>query len=181
MGLDMYLTKKIFIGAEFEHRNVKSSVAISIGEKPVVIRPERISYVEESSIYWRKCNQIHNWFVQNVQAGEDDCKSYLVSREQLTELMNLCKTVIESLKASPKGVKSVVVGHKGKEALTEEMEVFEETSLAEELLPATSGFFFGSTDYDKYYLQDLEYTAAQLEAELAASSESDEFYYQSSW
>ena len=33
--------------------------------------------------YWRKANQIHNWFVQNVQGGEDDCGIYEVSQAKL--------------------------------------------------------------------------------------------------
>jgi hypothetical protein len=43
--------------------------------------------------YWRKANEIHNWFVQNIQNGEDDCNSYFIPREKLKELVNLCKTV----------------------------------------------------------------------------------------
>ena len=32
MGLDSYLSKKIFIGAQYEHRNVKGSINITMGE-----------------------------------------------------------------------------------------------------------------------------------------------------
>ena len=31
------------------------------------------SRIIEQVGYWRKANQIHNWFVENVQDGEDDC------------------------------------------------------------------------------------------------------------
>jgi len=31
-----------------------------------------------------------------------------------------------------------------------------------ELLPPSEGFFFGSSDIDDYYWQDLEYTVEQL-------------------
>ena len=40
--------------------------------------------------YWRKANQIHSWFVQNVQGGEDECQPHHVSREQLRDLRDLC-------------------------------------------------------------------------------------------
>ena len=35
--------------------------------------------------YWRKANQIHKWFVDNVQDGVDDCGEYKVTKEQLIE------------------------------------------------------------------------------------------------
>ena len=44
--------------------------------------------------YWRKSNQIHNWFVINVQRGEDDCGEYYVSREKIKELVNTCTLAI---------------------------------------------------------------------------------------
>ena len=34
-------------------------------------------------------------------------------------------------------------------------QVLEDHSKAEELLPTEDGFFFGSTDYDKYYFEDV--------------------------
>ena len=34
--------------------------------------------------------------------------------------------------------------------------VLENHELAEELLPTVSGFFFGSTDYDEWYFEDVE-------------------------
>jgi hypothetical protein len=44
------------------------------------------SEVIEEVMYWRKANQIHKWFVDNVQDGVDDCKEYWVSEEKLQEL-----------------------------------------------------------------------------------------------
>lgn len=35
-------------------------------------------------------------------------------------------------------------------------QVLKDHSKAEELLPTTPGFFFGSTDYDEYYFSDVE-------------------------
>ena len=36
--------------------------------------------------YWRKSNAIHNWFVNNIQDGKDDCGLYPVSKEKIKEL-----------------------------------------------------------------------------------------------
>ena len=41
--------------------------------------------------------------------------------------------------------------------------------VAEELLPTQSGFFFGGTAYDEWYVQDLELTIKQLDRVLDAT------------
>ena len=74
-----------------------------------------------------------NWFVKNTQDGEDDCKEYYVSREQLQTLVDTCKLVLK------------------------------DKDSASELLPCQEGFFFGSTDYDEYYFGDLEETIKMIE------------------
>jgi hypothetical protein len=77
--------------------------------------------------YWRKANQIHNWFV-TCAGGVDDCQPVYVHPEQLMDLKDRCEQVL----ATP--------------------------VLAAKLLPTEGGFFFGSTDYDEWYLNDLENT-----------------------
>jgi hypothetical protein len=51
---------------------------------------------DEELFYWRKANQIHGWFVNNVQGGVDDCGTYPVSREQLSSLVKVCREAISS-------------------------------------------------------------------------------------
>ena len=50
--------------------------------------------VEVTCAYWRKANQIHRWFVDNVQGGNDNCGEYYVSQEQLQELLDLVKRTL---------------------------------------------------------------------------------------
>ena len=116
--------------------------------------PDNIYGFEVSKVvaYWRKANQIHQWFVENVQDGQDDCRSYRVSREQLKTLVNMCDTLLKT-----------------KDAV-----------LAEEVLPTQGGFFFGDTGYGDYYWDDLETTSYALSLCLELSDEW-EFEYQSSW
>jgi hypothetical protein len=52
--------------------------------------------VEVTCAYWRKANQIHNWFVTNIQKGEDNCGEYYVPQDKLTELMVICEHALES-------------------------------------------------------------------------------------
>ena len=148
MGLDMYLYAERYI-SEFFNEGDKGR-AERIKELFPELSAGEIKTIRSEIGYWRKANQIHNWFVQNVQGGEDDCKSYYVGRDQLKELLDVIQ------------------------------EVLADRSRAEELLPNTAGFFFGSQDYDEWYCQDLEQTAKIIERALALP-ENLEFYYHSSW
>lgn len=148
MGLDMYLTAKYYVSKYHDEK-----LHTDINELTKDIRNNwEINYVEMEAMYWRKCNQIHNWFVKNVQNGVDDCRETYVSKEDLIDLYNVV------------------------------CEVLNDHSKAEELLPTGSGFFFGSTDYDEYYFGDLEVTKEELEKILAKDNIDEySFYYRSSW
>ena len=152
MGLDMYLYKKTYIrqGDFYKPESVNEVIVKTGGEIDKKIDPKKIKYVVEEAGYWRKANQIHRWFVENVQRGTDDCGSYWVSREKLEELLDLCKRVKE------------------------------DNSLADELLPSTSGFFFGGTEYDEWYFNDIDSTIKIIEDCLSDES-ADDFEYSSSW
>lgn len=152
MGLDMYLYKKNYIwSGDWIKPEHKQEVIVKKGnDVDDKIKPERVRYVVEEVGYWRKANQIHQWFVENVQQGEDDCGSYYVSREQLEELLGICKKIKE------------------------------DNSLAEQLLPTQSGFFFGGTEYTEWYFQDIDNTIEIVE-ECLSDDSADTFEYHSSW
>jgi hypothetical protein len=186
MGLDQYLEKRTFIGAEYEYRNATGTIDITVEGKHLPIDFKRVSSINERVAYWRKANAIHQWFVDNVQDGEDDCKQYYVDQDQLKELLDLVNDVIKSLKDTPKKTIQIETGWKSEEGVAAttyaDEEVFTNTAIAEDLLPTSTGFFFGSYEYDGYYLEDLEYTKKVLE-ETLSEPESWEvsYYYESSW
>lgn len=154
MGLDMYLYKKTYV-KNWNHmsESERHEISVNRGGKPVThIKPERISNIVEEVGYWRKSNQIHNWFVENVQEGVDNCQESYVDPEKLRELLSVCK------------------------------QVKEDTSQAEVLLPTQSGFFFGGTDYDEWYFKDIDDTIELLEGLVNEDGfDQSDFYYQSSW
>ena len=84
MGLDMYLYKKTFLyTGEWVREEERCEVIVTQGGKPhPTINPKKIKEIVEEVGYWRKANQIHNWFVKNVQKDQDDCKEYRVDYEQ---------------------------------------------------------------------------------------------------
>ena len=98
--------------------------------------------------YWRKANAIHGWFVRNVQNNVDDCGDYTVTKDQLRNLLMACELVLH------------------------------DPAMSSTYLPTTSGFFFGNTDYDQWYLNSLEST---IEIIKPLIEDQDEYYYSSSW
>lgn len=181
MGLDMYLVKKTYVGNYFKEKAEMVKVVVPKSRSSYIkeIKAERISEIVERVACWRKANAIHKWFVDNVQKGEDDCGEYYVSNEDLKKLLEIVDKVLAASKlvggnivdgqtATKNGWKDNVV--KGK--------IIEDSTVAKRLLPCAGGFFFGSTDYNEYYYQDLVETKKMLTPLL---KEDGEYYYSASW
>lgn len=150
MGLDMYLSGSLYVSDYNEEDKEVSEKVMEIIQVPKF----SVETIKIRLAYWRKANQIHAWFVKNVQDGVDECQHADVSREQILKLLE--------------DVNKVLANHE----------------LAEEILPAQSGFFFGSTEYDEYYFSDLEDTKTQLQAVIDSpiwKNDSWDFTYHSSW
>ena len=137
MGLDMYLNKHTYV-QQWEHQKPEEryEVVVTKGGTPTNVKPNKVKYIIEEAGYWRKQNQIHRWFVENIQNGTDDCGEYYVSKADLETLLELC----EKVKA--------------------------DNALADELLPGASGFFFGGTDYDEWYFNGIDNTIEILKEAL---------------
>lgn len=99
MGLDMYLNMKVshypkkgestidltnldgsWDNLEFNEFGASNRVDISLGVG-----------------YWRKANHIHNWFVENIQGGNDNCDDYDVTMEELGNLYDICMNILNKL------------------------------------------------------------------------------------
>jgi len=201
-------------------------------------------------MYWRKANQIHNWFVEHCGDGVDECQRIPVKREDLETLLDTCRQVLNSFDKleekwqqsfggcgrsqlkekltlvkqvgdhfEPTGeklAKDLQVGDLLKSRFSDEQAhkvmsiekktveedgkkkvvvafnfdtlyrifLIKDTSVAEELLPTCQGFFFGSTDYDNWYVQDLTDTVNALEQILKEDDPEDydiSYYYVASW
>jgi hypothetical protein len=150
MGLDMYLSKKTYV-KYWEHNGDNNyEVTVTKAGKPTNIDPKKVSYIVEEVGYWRKANQIHNWFVENVQNGIDECQESYVSREQLQSLLDICRIVKIDKDKAP------------------------------QLLSTQSGFFFGGTEYDEWYFNDIDNTIEIIE-EALSDENADDFAYRASW
>ena len=147
MGLDMYLTKRVYVGGYWEHRKATGGVDIKFGtgEKKIKIPATEVKEVVLHVGQWRKANQIHQWFVENVQDGRDECQEAYVDPGTLGELKQLCEKALKTKDAT--------------------------------LLPPVEGCFFGGTEVDAYYWQDIKDTIKILDK----IEDRCDYYYQSSW
>jgi len=157
MGLDMYLYVEEYVSRkDWQVDRDKDNQAF----KDIVSALQLGDVVEDDSFtgltvqipvgYWRKANAIHAWIVNTFADGVDECQVINIPRTGMEDLRNLCADVLS------------------------------DPSKAQELLPPQSGFFFGSTDTDEWYLQDLKYTY-ELLTRLLSNEKIDFFVYQASW
>ena len=147
MGLDMYLTAKRYI---YDFGDGDTTLRDAL--KELKVNDMCVKELSYEAGYWRKANQIHKWFVDNVQEGNDNCGEYLVTTEQLERLLEQVNEVLRN------------------------------RDKANELLPTANGFFFGSDSYDEGYFDDLIQTKAIIENVLSMDDiRKYDFYYSSSW
>ena len=177
MGLDMYLTKTKRVEGlitqqyaeinnslpweenDYDKKSGLKKLCPNIEgveqlDEAVKVRGNSFTYlsIEEELGYWRKVNSVHNWFVEKCQDGIDECQLTEVSREDLEELLEICYKVV----------------HK--------------TSAPKDVLPPSSGFFFGSSNIDSYYMDDIKKTVSILERAIVKTDWDKEIvFYQSSW
>tara|TARA_R110000868_G_C10659422_1_gene745682 strand:- start:176 stop:604 length:429 start_codon:yes stop_codon:yes gene_type:complete len=142
MGLDMYLK-----GRRYLWQNADADIATDI-QRQIGVK-YRVTEVSIEAMYWRKANQIHDWFVQNVQNGMDDCERYFVSRTMLEKLLADCQAALDQKDGT--------------------------------ILPPSEGFFFGSTEIDEDYWNDIERTAAGISLALTDLGDDWDFEYRASW
>ena len=155
MGLDMYLRREHYV-KNWDHfsEEKKFDITVTRGGKPYYIDPEKICYITEEVMYWRKFNALHNWVVNHCAEGIDECQRIYMSNDDLVDLYNILK------------------------------EVSVDNDKAEELLPTVSGFFFGGTEYDEYYFDQVNRTIEELRPYIQDIHEGNsviDFIYQASW
>ena len=92
-------------------------------------------------------------FFVDLDNGVDECQQIRVPIEALVVLRDKCQTVIDN------------------------------PELAEQMLPTQGGFFFGSTDYDEWYIKDLEHTIEIVDKVLDENNigYGVDVIYQASW
>ena len=138
MDLDMSLYREIQLKDKMEITDEKVREVVGDGARPSV---------KNEVCYWRKFNALHKYFDDNFnESDNDNCVNMYMSIDDIKELLRLVKQIREKI---------VLDGDK-----IANPEVCSE-------LPTEDGFFFGSTEYDRWYVEDLDNTIEQLEKVIA--------------
>ena len=215
MGLDMtiYKTKKVndFSAIDYYYANeafdyyAEKELAKTNGWKfdysltdwniPETMTKEKIKplqnlYSKQSTIFesvasLEKANQIHAWFVNNIQNGVDNNSYYFVTEDDFLELKEICEKVLE-LNPYNLNKDSYLLYYSAnslieKGIITKEQYSKLETEL-NKILPTKEGLFFGPIDYALSYFLNVKNTLEMLTKILDNADFENEIYlYHSSW
>ena len=105
--------------------------------------------------YFRKFNALHSYIVKTFADGIDNCQDIILYKEDVEQI---------------------------KKVLDDVLNAHQQVEKAKELLPTQSGFFFGGTDYDEYYFEDVKDAADLMQSFLDNFDfENYQLVYQASW
>ena len=153
MGLDMYLyATKYESRSNWRNDERKGFYPEELKslEEDIWERNFLSKHIKHQIGYWRKFNALHNYIVKNFADGVDDCREIYLYKEDIEKVLQVLKDAKNNKEKAP------------------------------ELLPTQSGFFFGSTDYDEYYWDDVKYSIELFEKVLELPDDYS-IYYDASW
>lgn len=105
--------------------------------------------------YFRKFNALHSYIVKTFADGIDNCQDIILYKEDVEQI---------------------------KKVLDDVLNAHQQVEKAKELLPTQSGFFFGGTDYDEFYFEDVKDAADLMQSFLDNFDfENYQLVYQASW
>ena len=155
MGLDMYLYRREYVSGYSWKNDVDEKYTFDSIVNAVGITPTQ----ESPHIHVEVC--VADWRKANavhkwfcdLDGGRDECQSIYVTREHLVNLRNLCAAVLV------------------------------QPAMAASALPPQAGFFFGSTEIDEWYMEDMKNTVDQIDKILESTPEDswNDFIYRASW
>lgn len=181
MGLDMYLSRKTYV-KNWSHMGPKERTQITIkrGGQPFPdIDTDKISYITEEVGCWRKANAVHAWFIENCAEGDGNRTEMYVEEGKLKKLYEICKKIKAEVIMGEDDIKNGYTFKDGKRVpILEKGMTIVNPEISKELLPTQSGFFFGSTDYDQWYMNDIDLTIEILKPLIDVGGP---YYYTASW
>ena len=155
MGLDMYLYRREYISGWDWNDNPKEMKLYSdILEYTGAKRCAGSPHAQvEVCVAYWRKANAVHKWFCDLDGGRDECQSIYVTKGNLIELRDLAKSVIE------------------------------QPAMAGDVLPTQQGFFFGSYDYDDWYMEDMKNTVEQIDKVLESCKNLEyvDFIYQSSW
>lgn len=105
--------------------------------------------------YFRKFNALHSYIVKTFADGIDNCQDIILYKEDVEKI---------------------------KKVLDDVLNVHQQAEKAKEILPTQSGYFFGGTDYDEYYFEEVKVAADLMQNFLDNFDfENYQLVYRASW
>jgi hypothetical protein len=191
MGLDMYMysAKKVkglnakdyeradnavsslnvqesFIPKVRESIKGKSKQIFDELDSSVKVRGEYLNWysIFEQVGYLRKANAIHHFFVQECQNGVDECQLSIVKKTHLKDLLKRCKRAMS--------LKDIYLNDG----------IIKDGEGIETFLPTQGGFFFGGTEFNEWYFNDVEETIDLITKVLKETDfDKQVIFYRASW
>lgn len=163
MGLDQYFYEKRYLRMKakaLKNESDRPSIRVEAytdirGQKHDAEIIDGVSSLIRQVGYFRKANEIQAFIEDKYAAdfgGDINCKDVYLTKDVIMELYDICKELLAI---------------KGKKKFTE---------VAAEKLPTCSGFFFGSTEYDEYYKEDLRQYVNMVD-KMDLDNENIDYYY----
>lgn len=171
MGLDIFIYRAKREGLAKRQARIKEieeeeDLIYSLGreefEKPEIQEQLKALQKEYEEVrpykevaYFRKANLLVRYFNY-----KENCTYQELSKEKVESLVEDCQKVLD---------------------LYQKYQGEDITDKLEELLPTTSGFFFGRTDYDKWYFKDVENVLNEFTKILTTTNWRSEIVYLYCW
>ena len=155
MGLDMYLYRREYLSNYSFSNDDNEKQKFSAIVDAIGIQPnEHSPHIHvEVCVAYWRKANAIHKWFCDLDGGRDECQSIYVNYDKLRELRDLAASVIE------------------------------QPAMASNVLPTQMGFFFGSYDYDEWYMEDMKNTVQQLDQVLASVGPDTwtDFIYRASW
>lgn len=198
MGLDANLLKKGNYLSFEDKENIKTAITGKKSEylgdawepkdfkcpkplKDTLSKLQSLWQYDEDVAYFRKANMLHGWFVNHCKSIDSDIQIE-VSYKDLVNLLSDIQQVMESI-VLVDGKVLDCREYKDGEFVDHYRngKIIKDPSVAEKLLPITTGFFFGLYGYDENYVSILDSARAKIQEVVNNSNEDDSFEYVASY
>ena len=155
MGLDSYLYRREYVSGYSWKDDVNEKYTFDSVVNAIGIQPcaESPHINIEVCVAYWRKANAIHKWFCDLDGGKDECQSIYVNYDKLRELRDLAASVIE------------------------------QPAMAASVLPTQMGFFFGSYDYDEWYMENMKNTVEQLDKVLADVGPDTwtDFIYRASW
>ena len=94
MGLDIYLSKKTFIGAKYKSQAITGSISLFKRGKKIPVKLERLAYVIEDIYHGSKTHWLHHWLEMELPEVFGNTEDQEISKGLMDRLHQACVDVL---------------------------------------------------------------------------------------